>query len=143
MTYDFAKAVPENNKTLEGHGFKLLGSKPNLQTGQKVPFYSVIEHDDLQGWIIKSGATRIPKDVLLIGPMNDKNEMAFFKNQESILRIEMANRIAKVAQEAKIDVEIPEKKLVAYANLNGVTEATRKYCVICKKINILSSDKCA
>lgn len=140
LTYDLAEAVPEKNAILQKHGFKLLSSKPNLQTGQKVPFYSVIEHDELQGWIIKSGATRVPKGQLLIGPLNDKNEMAFFTDEESLLRIEMANRIRKIAQEANIDVVLPKKKLITYANLDGVTEPNRKYCVVCEKINILSVD---
>ncbi len=97
-----------------------------------------MQQRQLEGWIIKSGATRIPEGLLLIGPMNDKNEMAFFTDEESLLRIEMANRVQKVAQEANIDVVLPKKKLVAYSNLNGETKPTRKYCVVCEKINILS-----
>lgn len=144
FAYDLAE-VPEKNAILEKHGFKLLSSKPNLQTGQKVPFYSVVEHDDLQGWVIKSGASRVPKDQrlmgpyqLLIAPWNDRIDMAFFTGEDSLLRIEMANRVRKIAQKSNIDVILPKKKLVTYANLDGVTEATRKYCVVCEKINILS-----
>lgn len=139
LTYDLEVAVPERNAALQRHGFKLLSRKPNLQTGKMVPFYSVIEHDDLQGWIIKSGATRIPKGQILVGPLNIHiNEMALFTEEESLLRIEMANRIQKVAQEANIDVVIPKKKLVAYSHVDGVTDPCRKYCVLCEKINILS-----
>jgi hypothetical protein len=139
LSYDLEK-IKENNEVLKRHGFKLLSSKPNVNGGvqQKIPFYSVIEHDELDGWVIKSGATRVSKDQFIIGPMNDKNEMAFFNEDESILRIEMAKRIAKVAHEANIDVILPKKKLVAYANLDGVTEVNKKYCVVCEKINILS-----
>lgn len=140
LTYDLAEAVPERNAILQRHGFSLLSSRLNLQTGQKVPFYSVIEHDGLQGWIIKSGATRVAKDQLFTGLLNDWNEMAFVTDEESLLRIEMANRIQKVARESDIDVVLPKKKLVAYANLDGVTEPNKKYCVVCEKINILSVD---
>lgn len=142
LSYEPEK-IEEKNKILVRHGFKLLSSKPILGAGvqQKIPFYSVIEHDELAGWVIKSGATRVPKDQLIIGPMNDKNEMAFFTEEESILRIEMANRVAKVAYEANIDVVLPKKKLVSYANLGGITEANRKYCIVCKKINILNVEE--
>jgi hypothetical protein len=132
------------NKILTDRGFKLLSVKPisNGQGVQKlIPFYSVIEHENLPGLIIKAGATRVQKGQLLIGPLNDRNEMAFFTEEESLLRIEMANRIAKVAKKASIDVVLPKKKLVTYKNLDGVTEATRKYCVVCEKIDILSVDE--
>lgn len=139
LTYDLVEAVPKRNAILQQHGFKLLSSKDNLLTGERIPFYSVIEHDKLQGWIIKSGATRIPKNQVLLGPFNDRNEMAIYTDEESLLRIEMANRVQQIAREAHIDVVVPKKKLVAYSNVNGVTEPTRKYCVICEKIDILSA----
>lgn len=141
LSYDLEK-IKENNAVLTQRGFKLLSSKPlNSKIPQKIPFYSVIEHDQLDGWIIKSGAIRVPKDQLIIGPRNDKNEIAFFTEEEGILRIEMAKRVAKVAKEANIEVVLPKKKLVAYANLDGVTEVNRKYCVVCEKINILSGEE--
>lgn len=138
LNYDMAEGVPQNNAILEKNGFKLLGSKPDMRIGKIVPFYSVIEHDELPGWIIKSGANRIPKDVFLIGPSNDRGEMAFFTENESLLRIKMANRIRKIAAKENLDVIVPQKKLVAYANVDGITEANRKYCIVCEKINILS-----
>ena len=137
LSYD-PDEVKEKNAVLQQHGFKLLSSKPLLDVQQTISFYSVIEHDDLPGHVIKSGAARIPEDQLLMGPMNDKNEMAFFTKEESILRIEMANRVAKIASESNIEVVIPQKKLVAYSNLDGIEEVTKKYCVVCEKINILS-----
>lgn len=141
LTYDFSQAVPERNVILQRHGFRLLSSKINIQTGQTAPFYSVIEHDELQGWIIKSGATRVPKGRILLAPQNDRHEVASFTDEESLFRIEMANRIQRVAQKANIDVVLPKKKLVAYANLDSVTEPTRKYCVVCEKITILSVEQ--
>lgn len=141
LSYDLEHQVPENNRILEKHGFKLLSSKPNLkELGKLVPFYSVVEHGELPGWIIKAGATRIPEDQMVLGPMNDRNEMAFFTREESLLRIEMVNRIAKVAQEAHIDVVLPQKKLVTYDPPATGEELTRKYCVVCKKLDILSPE---
>lgn len=138
ISYDLVEEVPKRNTILQRHGFRLLNSKRNLQTMENTSFYSVIEHDELQGWIIKSGATRIPENQITIGPLNDRNEMAFFTGEDSLLRIEMASRIQRVAQEENIDVVLPKKKLIAYANLDGVTEPNKKYCVVCEKINVLS-----
>lgn len=137
LTYDFT-AIFERNAILIRRGFRLLSSKTNLQTGKQIPFYSVIEHDELRGWIIKSGATRVSQGQFLPGPMDDRKEMAFFTDEESLLRIAMANRIQRIAQEAHIAVVLPKKKLVPYANLDGVTDPNKKYCVVCEKINILS-----
>lgn len=137
LTYDLAVEVPKRNAILQRHGFTLLSSKSNSQN-RPVPFYSVVEHSELPDFIIKSGATRIPEGSFMRGPLNDRNEMAIFTAEESLFRIEMANRIQRVAQEAGIDVVLPRKKLVAYANSEGITEPNKKYCVVCEKINILS-----
>jgi len=143
LTYEPEK-FEANNQALMQHGFKLLSVKTVIDVlgAMKLsPYYSVIEHDELDGWVIKSGAVRVPKEQFIPGLGNDKNEMTFFTEEESILRIEMAKRIAKVAKDANIKVVLPNKKLVAYSNLEGVTEVTRKYCVICEKINILSVEE--
>lgn len=135
LSYDHKK-ITKNNKILELQGFKILSIKPIDR--EIIPFYSVIEHDTLPGWILKSGAIRASKDLVIQARTNDKNEKAFFTQEESLLRIEMANRIAKVAREAGIDIVVPKKRLVSYANLDGVTEVTKKYCVICEKIDVLN-----
>ena len=115
-----------------------MSSKPNLQTGQLVPFYSVVEHPELAAWVIKSGAIRVPKGQKLQGPMNDRNETASFTEEESLLRIEMANRIEKVAREMDFEVAIPRKKYVKYKD---VTEPTKKYCVVSEKFDLLSFEE--
>lgn len=134
--------IPEEfqlkNAILEKHGFTLLSKKLDLQKGTINPFYSVIEHQDLPNWVIKSGAARVPKDQFLLGPMNDRNEMTLFTQEESLLRIAMADRIQKVAKKANIDAIVPKKALVAYTNADKVTDPTKKYCVVCEKIDILS-----
>lgn len=126
ITYDLT-ITAKRREILTKHGFKLLGkSKP------------IVEHPDLPGWIIKSGANPLPKDLFIRGPMNNKKETSFPRSEDSLLRIEMANRIAKIAKEENIDVVIPKKKLVAYANSNDITDPTRKYCVLAEKLNVLS-----
>lgn len=139
LTYNIDD-IMENNEVLTEHGFNLLSHKPYRKGGKlhDIPFYSVIEHDDLAGWIIKSGAQRTPKDKFLIGPSNDLHEMAFFNKDDSILRIEMAQRIARVAKEANIEVVIPKKKLVPYANAKEITDINKKYCILCERIDVLS-----
>jgi hypothetical protein len=143
LSYDPTE-ISAKNDVLTDAGFTLLSTKPVLDAlgGQTLtPFYSVIEHQRLPGWIIKSGAIRVAKDEFIQGNSNDKAEMAFFTEEESLLRIEMANRIAKVAKKSGIDVVLPKKKLVTYENVDSVTEVTRKYCVVCEKIDILSVDE--
>ncbi|MDE3045671.1 MAG: hypothetical protein KGJ02_03405 [Verrucomicrobiota bacterium] len=134
------EGMAERNEVLQRHGFTLLSSKPNMQTGESLPFYSVVEHPNLPGWVIKSGATRIPKDQFILGPGNDRNEMAHFTENESLLRLEMAQRVLAIAQKVQIEVVVPKKKLVAYANTERGSEPSRKYCVLCQKVDILSTE---
>ncbi len=136
LAYEMDK-IRERNAILEKYGFKLLSSKPGGD-GNSVPFYSVSEHGELPGWIIKSGAIRVTEDRFVVGPHDDRNEMVFFTAEDSLLRIAMVERIKQIAEECNIEVVIPKKKLVEYANLEGVTEPTRRYCVICEKIEVLS-----
>ncbi len=141
LSYDLVGVVQNNNNKLKEHGFKLLSQKSNLQGGGISEFYSVVEHDQLQGWVIKSGAARVQDGKPIMGPKNDLNEMAHFTKEESLLRIEMANRIRKIAKDAKIDAIVPQKKLVAYANVDGETDPTKKYCILCEKIEVLSPEE--
>ncbi len=137
LSYDSEK-IQQNNKVLKNQGFVLLGSKDIGNT--TIPYYSVLEHKELPNYIIKSGAVRIPKDKLLSCPSNDK-ETTFSEEEESLFRIEMANRIKKIAQENQIDVIIPKKYLVAYKNSENIQDPTKKYCVLCEKINIPSVEE--
>lgn len=141
LSYDLVQDIPKKNAILTEHGFTLLGSKTNLLTDEISRYYSVVEHKELPGWVIKSGATKVSEKKFVLGPMNDRNEMAFFAKEEGILRLSMAARIAKVAKEAKIEIVIPKKKLVSYRNVDGITDVTRKYCVLCEKIDVLSPEE--
>ncbi len=135
LTYTDENKIEENNNALKEKGFELLSKKSGKE------FYSVLKHESLPGRIIKSGAARTEEGKFCIGPTNDRNEMAIFTKEESILRIEMADRIRKIARENNINVVVPEKKLVEYANSENTLDPTRKYCVICEEVEILSRDE--
>ncbi len=117
-------------KLLESHGFKILN-----------PSRTVVEHNDLPGWVIKSGANPLPKDIFTRGPMNDKKETVFHTPDGNLLRIEMAERIATIAKEENLDLVIPKKRLVAYPNTQGITDLTRKYFLLSEKLDILSAQE--
>lgn len=145
---DDLATIEKNNIILQKYGFKILSNKligltpiSGHLVNQTNPFYSVMENANLPGWVIKSGARRVPKDLPNVVLNNDLNEVAFFTKEESLLRIAMAARIAKVARELVIDVVVPKKKLVAYMNLQGVTDVTKKYCIVAEKIDCLSKNQ--
>jgi hypothetical protein len=140
LSYDFHGCVVQNNTILQEHGFTLLGCKPSNIKRERVPYYSVIEHNDLSNWIIKSGACRIPENLLTFGPANDRGEMSNFTAHDSLLRIAMAKRIQQVATEAGFNVVVPQKKLVRYNDSDSETDSNKKYCVVCSKIDILSAE---
>lgn len=143
-------AVKRNNQILTGRGFRLLGIKSSR--GETTPFYSAIEHDNLPGWVIKPGIGCAPEyhDCHCFLDANSKPRLQFkYKDtwecwtseDDCILRIEMASRISKVARDFNLDVVVPKKKLVPFANINGIVEENRKYCVVCEKINVLSKEE--
>lgn len=141
LTYS-EDTILKNGKILEDYQFNLLSAKSIKNKDgsfSEIPFYSVIEHEYLKGWIIKSGSRRIPLNKFMVGPSNDLNEISFFGIHESILRVEMAQRIAKIAKEANIEVIIPKKKLISYANVEGITDITKKYCILCERVKVLGS----
>ncbi|KAF3361791.1 Uncharacterized protein PHSC3_001681 [Chlamydiales bacterium STE3] len=139
ITYDKNTAL-QNNAVLQRHGFNLLSSKLDV-IGNKISFYNVIAHDDLQEWVIKSGAATISKNHFALGPMNDRYEMALRTAEDSILSIQMSVRVAAIAREANIEVIIPKKMLVAYTDSSDIMDVTKKYCVVCEKIETLSMEE--
>ena len=50
----------------------------------------------------------------------------------------MAEWIKQVAKAENIDVVVPDKGFVSYDNVVEETDPTRKYCVVCEKIDVLS-----
>jgi len=133
LTYSLEE-IRANRRILTRKGFTLLSKKTDLQTHETIEFYSVLEHPRAPNWIIKTGAIRTPKGEFLFGPKNDRGEQAYFTEEDSLLRVAMAQRIAKVADDARIKVLLPKKKFVAYTH---ATEPTSKYCVVCEKISTL------
>lgn len=131
--------ILQNNAVLEKHGFKLLSAKyMDANSSDTIPFYSVVEHPELPGWVIKSGADRVLEDCFMQGPYNELREMAHFTSEDSLLRIPMAERIEEVAKDAKIKVVVPKKGYVAYANVDPNDKQTKKYCIVCEKVKVLS-----
>jgi len=107
--------------------------------GGLMPFYSVVEHPSLPGWVIKAGGARTSEEIMVLTGTNDRGEATLCSTEDSLLRIAMAERISKIAREAGIDLIVPKKKLVAYAGAENESEPSRKYCVISQKLDILSA----
>ncbi|MGR3951648.1 MAG: hypothetical protein QRY74_01830 [Chlamydia sp.] len=138
---DKSLEIPEKNAILEKNGFTILNAGICNRTDQSIPVYNVIEHPDLSGWIIKAGVRIAAKAHPWIKANNDKGERATYTKEEGLLRIPMANRIAKTAEEAKIEIVIPKKGLVQYLSIDKSTDKTQKYCIVCEKIEILTYDE--
>ncbi len=142
LSYDLSKTIPERVKTLRNHGFTTLSTKPEMSSGILHPFYSVVEHKDVPGYVIKSGADRVPADQYIMGPVNlHLDEMSHFTPEDSLMRIAMAARIQRVSQEYNLGVHVPKKYVVQLPGSDSETKATRKYCVLSEKVDIPSPDQ--
>jgi hypothetical protein len=135
LTFDFP-TIRQKNKILQNHGFRILAKKTNPYTRSNEPFYSVLEHPQLPGWVIKLGTRRIPKDQLTKGPTNLINEMAQFSKDDSLLRIAMANRIRDIAMKENIELIVPGKKFVHFA---AADKPSRSYFIVSEKLPLLSA----
>ncbi len=143
FTYDPAE-FKTRGETLKRHNFKLLSLKPALENGVVKglhPYYSVVEHNDLPGWIIKAGGTRVKNDDFIAGPMNNRNEIGFFTEEDGLLRIAMAKRMRETAAKINFELIIPEKKFVSYKNSETITNPMEKYCVVCEKLDLYSQEE--
>jgi hypothetical protein len=143
LSYDLAQ-VNENRRVLQQQGFTFLGKKAVLDSNNNssvAPYYNVVEHSRVPGWIIKSGASHDLQSQVFQKYSDDKNEIALYGKEDGVLRIEMANRISNVAKKFSIDVVVPKMKLVAYANQEGVTEVNKKYCIVSEKSKVLNRDE--
>jgi len=146
LDYDPA-TFQQKNQVLENHGFTLLSKKPQITPGGFVehPYYNVSEHPELGGWILKTGANRIPEHSLLLSIMNDQNEMAHFNQHESLLRLEMGEKLREAAQKHGIDLVVPKEYAIPFANPerfdpNGI-DVTKRYFIVSEKIDVLSVDE--
>ena len=61
--------------------------------------------------------------------LTDLNETISCNDEDNNLEVEMNHRIAKVAKEANIDVNIPNNGLVAYSIKNEAGKEIKKYCL--------------
>lgn len=135
LSYDYEPAK-RKNEIMENLGFRILAKKQLFGHGS-IPYYSVSEHPDLQGWIIKAGGYRIPSDMLMQGMMSDRNEMTLFTAFESFLRLEMNERIRKKAKSLGIDLAVPKEYAIPYPHPKP-GDVSRRYFIISEKLNILS-----
>ncbi|MEZ5315623.1 MAG: hypothetical protein R3E91_05400 [Chlamydiales bacterium] len=145
LTYE-PEEIKKRGEVLKKHGFKLLSSKllfnNSLEDLEIIPYYSVCEHEGLDGWIIKSGARRISED--LIPPLlaNDHNEFAISTQHDSLLRFEMRDRLRQAAQRRGIDLVMPEEYAIPYLTIDSTgTDVTKQYFVLSKKLDVLSSEE--
>lgn len=136
----FDGSAEKENNLLKNQGFNLIGSKKNFFTKEESPFYSTIEHPDLEGWIIEPAAAK-PEDPINALIENDMREGAYLRKEDALLQIEMEKRIERVAKEEKIDVVIPKKTLVSYQMIEGISDPCQKYCILSKKLNVLSAQE--
>lgn len=132
--------IQKRNQALTNKGFTLLSTKPyNIgETSYTIP-YSVAEHPDLEGYVLKSGAARVKKGEILEALDNDLAETCFFTQEDSLLRLEVAERIRELAKEVGIEVVVPEKKLVCLDPKEK--DPTKKYCILSKKIEVLTKEE--
>lgn len=136
--------IEKKNAILRDLKFELMSEKDVPESSEPVPFYSVVKHPDLPGWIIKAGASRIPEEGgRVFARENDIGERAFFTKEDSLLRVAMAKRMQTMVKEAGLenDVVIPRKILIARTGSENEKDPTRKYCVICEEIkDVLSAE---
>ena len=95
----------------------------------------------LAGWVIESGACSVSQDRVIHGLTNDRGECTTFTPKDSLLRIAMSERIQRIAQKADIDVVLPKTKLVICRDMPNEKDATKKYVVLCEKLDILSKEE--
>jgi hypothetical protein len=88
--------------------------------------------------VIKAGGVRLKDDDFLVPLQNKYLEAVFPTKEDGILRIAMAKRISEVAKNLGIELVVPEKKFVRYAEVKADAKVTEKYCVISQKLDVLS-----
>ncbi len=96
---------------------------------------------------IESGSVSISPDRSAPFVSNDRGDMLFLQKEDSLLRIAMAHRLAKVALDTKIELVIPERVPVRYIDLPTSEKSvnsqdknpTCNYCIAYKEdLSILS-----
>lgn len=141
-----------SNAILRQHRFNLLGKKSTgaydiFNKPIHAAYYSVVEHEDLPGWVIKAGADRCPTEgfrpYISLNP--ETNERTYPEPEESLMRVAMAERVRHAVRELGFedDVIIPQKRIVPYHNSvvkAGEVDPMRRYFVISEKHEFMSRD---
>lgn len=93
----------------------------------------ILEHPQLDGWILKGGGKRAWRMVANNAGTSRPNDY------DNIMRVFMAERMSKVVVENGLDIIIPEKRLFAISFDQPVSPAPlhKKYLVFSKKVDIL------
>ncbi|MGR3951364.1 MAG: hypothetical protein QRY74_00350 [Chlamydia sp.] len=97
----------------------------------------ILEHPDFDGWIMKGGGQHSGKSV-------PTGEGTTYGNQyENLMRVNMAHIMQKRIEKYRLDIVIPQKRLLPTGKGNKVP-LHEKYYVFSQKIEILSfTDTCS
>jgi|GEM_PF-4030293 len=140
LSYETAK-VKKMNATLEKAGFNPISVKC-LTEGKLVSFPNVLSHDQLPNFLIKSCAIRVPDDIHIKGPINDKGEESLFGPNEGLLRLEMNDRITRIAKKLDIDLVVPKEYAIEFDNPVS-NSLNHRYFIICEKLDLQSQEEMA
>ncbi len=146
LEYGSFEKIEENNRILQQHGFALLSKKTNLRRGNFCEYYNVCEHPDLQDWIFKSAASRLPDTPdILSGLTDDRNEYSHFTSHDSLLRFEMANLLRQKALENNIQIVTPQEYAIPWDenSNNRSAEILEQYFIISQKLDLSSPEETA
>jgi hypothetical protein len=135
-----------HNVELKELKFNPLGQcsiSDSLGKMQRVPFHSVVEHEEIPGWVIKCGAT--PRDRIST-LTNDQNEYSVWMERgEHILSVVMSKHISEVAKREKIDLLLPTQHLVRYTfaknSLPNNSDIMDRHFVIAQELQTLDEEK--
>jgi len=96
---------------------------------------NILEHPELDGWIMKGGG-----DVRW-SSVSNKAGKARPNKFDNVMRVFMAERMSKVVQEEDLDVVIPEKRLYPSKFESSPGSFHKQYYVFSKKVDILNADE--
>lgn len=118
MTTDFICSP----RYIREKGFKLLANK-------------VLEHPELNGWLMKGGGQH--KEAMVWTKVGKSTSNMY----DNIMRVFMAERLSKVIKEDQLDIVIPEKRLLPSNKEETAAGLHKKYYVFSKKLDVLSGSQ--
>ena len=124
-------------------GWRVLSEKPTSE-GFK-PYYSVLEHDGLQGRVVKHAGKRKPDDQVAGGaPIAHTGDFLELDPYCSLLRIAMVDRIRQICAENPDEfdgVTLPKKELCEIQPGRLQDESLpidQRFLIVAEKVNCLS-----